>query len=393
MKKIYFIIAFILFGTSDLLFAQQPIKKVLLEEFTTASCGNCPMMSKYVGDWHNNNAAHTVLVSIHEGSGNDAMSNALTDTIFNAMHPTGSWFAPAMMINRGVYPSTNGEAYLSCYQSWGSGTGPGVDSIATRLINEPAKVGVEINGTYNSATRTINATVQATFADTVSSGNWRIALYLVEDSVIGYPNLGPFQGWDQHCYDANWANTNYPGMFDGTSIIGYPHRHVLRQSLLTAWGAAGIIPQNPVIGTVYSASATKVVDTAYHENQLSLVAIVASYGSNKTMKYILNANEVKLTPVFTTAVNEMAHTDKMQLNIFPNPATNEINISYQLQNKSDVKIGITDICGRQIYERTITNQAAGQYEFSTSTESLSKGIYFVKVNTNRSCTTQNFIRQ
>lgn len=105
------------------------------------------------------------------------------------MHPAGSWFAPAIMINRGVYPSTNGEAYLSCYQSWGSAPNPGIDSIATRLINEPAKVGIEISGTYNTTTRTISATVEATFVDTVSAGDWRISLFLVEDSVVGYPNL------------------------------------------------------------------------------------------------------------------------------------------------------------------------------------------------------------
>lgn len=61
--------------------AQLPVKKVLLEEFTTASCGNCPMMSAHINNWHSANAANSILVSIHEGSGNDAMSTATTDAI------------------------------------------------------------------------------------------------------------------------------------------------------------------------------------------------------------------------------------------------------------------------------------------------------------------------
>ena len=155
--KIIFTLSILIFSVSKTN-AQVPVRKVLLEEFTTASCGNCPMMSKYVNEWHMANEANTILIAIHEGSGTDAMSSNTTATIFNLMHPTGGWFAPAMMINRGIYPSTGGEAYLSCYQSWGSGSSPGVDSIASRLITEPAKVGVEIvgnpvvSGTLNTST-------------------------------------------------------------------------------------------------------------------------------------------------------------------------------------------------------------------------------------------------
>src|SRR5215212_5269350 len=86
----------------------QYVHKVLIEEFTTASCGNCPMMSQYIRTWHEANAAQSIMISIHEGSGVDAMSNSNTAAIFNAMHPAASWFAPAAMIERAIYPSTGG---------------------------------------------------------------------------------------------------------------------------------------------------------------------------------------------------------------------------------------------------------------------------------------------
>lgn len=356
----------------------QPVRKVLIEEFTTASCGNCPMMSQYIRTWHEAHAANSIMVSIHEGSGVDAMSNSNTAAIFNAMHPTGSWFAPATMIERAIYPSTGGEAYLSCYQSWGSPGGPGVDSIATRLMNEPPVVGIEISGVYNAVTRSLDATVSAEFLQTVPAGDWRINLFLVEDSVTGWPGLGAFTGWDQHCYDANWANTWYPGMFDGTSIIGYPHRHVMRNSMLGNWGAAGVIPSVPVLGMPYTTSASISVDTAYNEHHLSLVAFVSSYGATKADKFILNANDITVTNNFSTGIFSI--TDDFGVQLYPVPASERITVSYSLKKESMTTIEMHDVSGRMLTSATAI-KPAGRNHSEINIQDLQKGIYFISIET------------
>lgn len=358
--------------------SQTPVRKVLLEEFTTASCGNCPPASQNLSNWQAANSAHCILMTIHEGSGTDAMSNTLTNAIFSAMHPTGFWFAPAAMIDRGVYPSTNGEAYLA-FNSTPFGSGTGVDTIAMRLITEPAIVGVDISGTYNSATRTINATVNANFVQPVASGDWRINLFLVEDSVIGYPNLGPFQGWDQECYNTTWANTYYPGMFNGTFIIGYPHRHVMRSSFFGNWGIGSVIPSVPVVGTNYSATTSLVVDTAYHDNHLSLVAFVSSYGTLKTQKFVLNANSIEVSNNFATGISQPETTanDLMINNLFPQPSTGNTQLVFTLNRPGDITIDIIDISGKRIQQQSLKNNSKGKHEMILDTRNFSKGIYQV----------------
>lgn len=362
--------------------AQTPVKKVLLEEFTTASCGNCPMMSKKVGEWHDAHKDNSIIMVIHEGSGVDAMSNATSNSIFTAMRPTGSWFAPAMMINRGVYPSNKGEAYLSCYKSWDITAAPGMDSIATRLISEPAQVSVDIIGAYNQVTRKLDATVNARFVSTLPSGNWRINLFLVEDSVIGYPGLGPFKGWDQHCYDAQWANTNYPGMFDGTSIIGYPHRHVMRKALLGDWGASGIIPAVPVIGQLYTTSASITVDTAFHDQHLSLIAFVSSYGSTKAEKYILNANEVEVTSSFSTGLKHV-QPEMPAVEVFPNPASGILYINYPAIRKETISMQLIDINGKQTGPAKAFQVAPGLNQSKMDFTGFAPGIYILQLTTDQ----------
>ena len=378
MKKVIRIAAFsaALFGSHLSSIIAQPVRKVLIEEFTTASCGNCPMMSQYIRTWHEAHAANSIMVSIHEGSGVDAMSNGNTAAVFNAMHPSGGWFAPATMIERAIYPSTAGEAYLSCYQSWGSPGGPGIDTIALRLMGEAPVVGIEISGTYNSTSRTLDATVSATFLQNVNAGDWRINLFLVEDSVIGWPGLGPFTGWDQHCYDANWANTWFPGMFDGTSIIGYPHRHVMRNSLLGNWGAAGVIPSIPVAGTTYSTSANLSVDTAYHDDHLSLVAFVSSYGPTKADKFILNANDIRVNNNFATAVDAVQE-EVFSVSLYPVPAQELVHLDYTTSSAGEAGITVYDVTGREVMTRNIGIQSAGHHHEIMNTSSLSKGVYSV----------------
>lgn len=366
----------------------QPVRKVLIEEFTTASCGNCPMMSQYIRTWHEAHDANSIMMSIHEGSGVDAMSSSTTAAIFNLMHPQGGWFAPATMIERAIYPSTSGEAYLSCYQSWGSPNGPGIDTIALRLMNEPPIVGVEISGSYNSTSRTLDATVSATFLQNVSSADWRINLFLVEDSVVGWPGLGAFVGWDQHCYDPNWANTWYPGMFDGTSIIGYPHRHVMRNSFFGSWGAAGVIPSVPVIGTTYTTSGSLTLDTAYHDNHLTLVAFVSHNGSTKADKYILNANDIRVEDNFATGVQSV-NANLYTANLYPVPSTGTMHLLYGMIKDDDVSVAVSDITGR-VLKRFSAEGTSGSHEIIFSTQEFSSGIYFVTLNTKSGSATQKF---
>ena len=374
------------------LLAQAPIKKVLLEEYTTASCGNCPPKSAIVNQWHLDHAANTILVTIHQGSGVDAMSNATTNNIFNAMHSSKGWFAPAITINRGLYPWIDSVPYLSVYKSFEDNNNKGIDSIATRLINEPAKVGVKIAGTFDAAKRTITANVSATFVEGVGSGDWRLNLFLIEDSVIGYPGLGPFKGWDQHCYDANWANANYPGKYDGTSIIGFPHRHVMRDAMLGDWGVKGLIPATPVVGVEYQKSIVWSIDTAYKLNNLKLVAFVSSYGSSKSQKYILNAEEVEVTPSFVSGISseDFAVSNKM-LSIFPVPSSDLTNIIYNQTAYGSSIITITNILGETIATYSSNDKQPGNKQMVVDVSNFAKGLYIVTLNTPNGKHTDKFL--
>jgi hypothetical protein len=70
------------------------------------------------------------------------------------------------------------------------------------------------------------------------------------------------------------------------------------------------------------------------------------------------------------------------MNAYPNPFSNAIHVSYSLQEKSNVKISLVDVLGREIVLGDEREEIAGKHEveFDLSGKELAKGIYFLEVN-------------
>lgn len=72
-----------------------------------------------------------------------------------------------------------------------------------------------------------------------------------------------------------------------------------------------------------------------------------------------------------------------QLEIYPNPASNFININYRLSNTSSINISVMDLLGKSVkilQEDTFKN--SGYYKQSFAINDLKNGIYFMKVKIN-----------
>lgn len=75
------------------------------------------------------------------------------------------------------------------------------------------------------------------------------------------------------------------------------------------------------------------------------------------------------------------------LSIYPNPANDLLNISFEVKSKSIINMDITDITGRQV--ATIMNEKQnGLVTKYYNTEALADGIYFISIKTNDEWTTQ-----
>lgn len=77
-------------------------------------------------------------------------------------------------------------------------------------------------------------------------------------------------------------------------------------------------------------------------------------------------------------VSNYKNGNKKSLKIYPNPAKDVIYIDFLNFNKENIQLSIYDIFGKTIYQNNILNKN----NISLNTSQFTKGIYFIKINSN-----------
>jgi len=95
-----------------------------------------------------------------------------------------------------------------------------------------------------------------------------------------------------------------------------------------------------------------------------------------------------------TNINELKVTPKNYLfAAYPNPTQNKIHIPFQLLEKGEVAIKITDITGKVLVEQTFMANS-GQQENVFDVSSIASGLYFYTLTLNgEKVSTRKFLKQ
>ncbi|MEQ8908054.1 MAG: choice-of-anchor J domain-containing protein [Vicingaceae bacterium] len=339
-------------------------KTALLEQFTTAVCQFCPdgaWVTTQIAD----NYQDVSVVSVHSCFGTDAMTNTEATDLCSTL---GIGAAPTAMVDRKLYPTETDVAFGrgQGYPNWQNSTW------ATRSLSQSqlgSAADVTINGTYDPATRSLNADVITSFVDYAEPGDIRVSLLLVEDSVIGSGN-----GYNQ--VNAYNAQTGHPYAGAGNPIVGYPHRRVLRDILPSTWGDATVIPTNYQLNNNYTRNFTLSVPASFDDDNMDIVAVVSLYGGSDLSKYeVINVEEVEMSTLITSiSENE---SDVESLKIYPNPSANLTNISLNLSESKEMNLTVYDLAGKAVYRKDYGTMVKGKQTINLDVSSFAEGFYFV----------------
>ncbi|MCQ2266008.1 MAG: T9SS type A sorting domain-containing protein, partial [Bacteroidales bacterium] len=89
-----------------------------------------------------------------------------------------------------------------------------------------------------------------------------------------------------------------------------------------------------------------------------------------------------------TSINEESVLS--YINIYPNPATNFLNIDLSTENAQNITLNICDMSGKIIYT-DILNHNGGTQNFKVPVSELASGMYFLHLNTTTGKSIQKFI--
>lgn len=109
----------------------------------------------------------------------------------------------------------------------------------------------------------------------------------------------------------------------------------------------------------------------------------ATHGNGAFQRDLLE-DEVNVS---TTEIAE----NLINLRIFPNPTSSQLNLQYQLVESAKVKAELIDLNGRTVKTFFHENQNSGKQEFTFEVSNLSSGNYFFKLNSGKNTTVNKVV--
>lgn len=241
------------------------------------------------------------------------------------------------------------------------------------------KVPADLFATGSESGGTINITAKAKFFSNFTASDFKMGIIVIEDGVTG-TSRGYAQ---QNAYAGGGSGKmggyeNKPRTIPASQMV---YDHVARYLLGGYNGQAGSVPANLLAGDeVEYTFSYKIGSNIKNKDKLHF-ALVLIKG-----REVVNAKELSLKELSTNKFAKTIPSVKM----YPNPAKEHLNISFDAVTKGDYAVTVYDMLGRVISENSHKN-LSGLQKLNVSTAKLSKGSYLVSVSNNEASYSQVII--
>jgi len=330
--------------------AQIPVKKsmAIVQKATATWCGPC-------GQWgwtlHEDVMADNMPASNPKafvftcyGSSSSNYYNAAAGELTKWGQSYPNW--GVNNVNRTAF-SSNGGIYTTTTRNTIKTV---VDSFA--LVDPTASTGF----TYSISGNTINVNTKTQFWK-ATTGTFKVAVYVIEDSVLGYQN-----GQSSNVY----------------------HHYVLRGNMgSSVYGdqiATGSITANQTFTKNFTFTIT---DNTWNKNRIKILTVI--WKQNGTAWEFFNANSEKS---FATGVADIEAVD--QLDVYPNPASSVLSVRGALTQQTATRISLVNAVGQVVYTKEIP-YTGNQLSENLDVRNIANGMYMLHISTEGARTVQKIM--
>lgn len=317
--------------------SEETQRTVLVEQFTTEQCPNCPPVLSYLEEIIENND-NVILMSHHTGYYTDFLTIDESVDHLEFYNAGGSTFAPAGMFDRHHNGLDNdGSSGVDPGPVFWDGNPFGGNRIDDRA-SLSSYVTVNIYGENNSGELTLTVTGQFLEDFTHDLG---VSLWITEDNIEAQSQAGATGGWT--------------------------HRYSVRDVISERLGDPIITSTNQ--GDSYFVQYTYTINGSWNEDELYLVAMVNDInGSDVNDREIHNAKQVKLSqlhaPFNQSVTMEIDMTPAIEAGIFT-PTTDVLYLTGSMTEWADPgsaeSIEMTEGTDNVYY--TNLSLASGDYQY------------------------------
>lgn len=344
--------------------SQVPVRNVVYEEGTGTWCGWCPR--GFVAMEIMEEEPNFIGIAVHNG---DPMVISSYDS----------------NMNLSGYPGANVNRSLN-----NIGVSPDIFlSVHSTLLNEVTPVSANVKAEYDETTRNTTIDVDATFYSQFDGDDFRFSVIIIEDSIRGTSS-----GYSQVNFYNLGTNPTAP------ALIGYGfnwnqepdpvpaskmfYNHVPVSILGGYFGEQGSIPSSISLDQKVTKSYTYNVAASRNPNNMKAVVLVLDANTGE----ILNAAQTKFDIKLNS--NNIVSPEKFELQLYPNPASVELNVEMTLPSAAKLNYNITNINGQVVISKEL-GMTSGDIKFTEKVSHLAPGVYSLVINAGNEVTTKNFI--
>lgn len=179
-------------------------RNILVEEFTTEQCPNCPRVAGYINDALESGdySGRVFVVCHHSGYNTDWLTAANATSYLWFYNAGGSTYAPAMMIDRcsfgGSTPVVGLSSQLEMENYWG------------KRLNEPAYVSLDVAAAIDpDDNNKLKVTMSGAKSVDAVCDNPRICVFVVENGIEARNQAGASSFTHNHAvrdYNSTWGD-------------------------------------------------------------------------------------------------------------------------------------------------------------------------------------------
>ena len=325
-------------------------RKVLLEQFSTEKCNNCPASHKVIATLLKYKRQDVIWLVHHAGFYEDDLTIDESKS-YTFFYGNAQRYAPAAMLDRinlAQFGAIDGDDKATPAPVFS--TSSNIKKLVDERLNTSALITVDIDHKYDMSSRllTVSAFGEIPSGDVarLKGNNVRLNIYLIEDSI--------------------------PGLQSG--IEGeYIHNHAIRKVLTNVWGDEIRFTD----GKYHSQEYTFTVPETWKEGSMRIIAFVAnSDWNNPNNGQVFNAEEVTLLPEEGTWV-QIQKTDT-SLTIYPTSESLFINGEYDSGVIYNATGGVVRIISKP--------------ESKLSVAAMESGVYFIKFNVDGRSVVRKFLK-
>jgi len=112
----------------------------------------------------------------------------------------------------------------------------------------------------------------------------------------------------------------------------------------------------------------------------------ATHGNGAFQRFLAEVSDM-------TSVDDLKIESLENISVYPNPVVNEGTLEIELSQKEQLSVGVFDISGKELKTIFEGEKGEGIHKLRFEANEFSKGVYFIRVQSEKGAETVKFLKE